>query len=169
MTQWKTINEFTAYEVSDDGQVRHRETKRIMSQWLQTTTSGYQRYVATFYDKSTKKHPKRKVHRLVAMAFVKNPKNKPDVDHIDNNSLNNIASNLRWVNKTQNMANMKKPSHNTSGYKGVSWKKDRKKWKAYCSLFGKQYHFGYFDDKEKAKEAVEKGRNELHKKYARHA
>ena len=45
---------------------------------------------------------------------------------------------------------------------------DKKKWKAYCTLFKKQYHFGYFDDKEKAREAVEKGRAELHGKYASH-
>lgn len=46
-----------------------------------------------------------KVHRLVAIAFIPNPENKPDIDHIDGNPLNNNASNLRWVTKSENMKN----------------------------------------------------------------
>ena len=42
------------------------------------------------------------IHRLVAIAFIPNPLNKPCVDHIDHNKLNNNVSNLRWVTIEEN-------------------------------------------------------------------
>ena len=42
------------------------------------------------------------VHRLVAKAFIPNPKNKPCVDHIDHNKSNNNVTNLRWVTYEEN-------------------------------------------------------------------
>lgn len=45
------------------------------------------------------------VHRVVAKAFIPNPENKPQIDHIDRNRSNNNASNLRWCTGSENMSN----------------------------------------------------------------
>jgi hypothetical protein len=67
------------------------------------------------------------------------------VDHKDTNGLNNLHSNLRIATHRENLRYREKPSHNTSGYKGVSFDKKRKRFEAYITdEFGK-IHLGYFD------------------------
>lgn len=45
------------------------------------------------------------VHRLIALTFLDNPKNKPTVDHIDRNPKNNNLSNLRWATYSEQNKN----------------------------------------------------------------
>jgi len=57
------------------------------------------------------------IHRLVAELFIPNPDNKPEVDHIDANKLNNHVNNLRWVTKSENMMNPITRLHNSESQK----------------------------------------------------
>ncbi len=52
------------------------------------------------------------VHRLVAKAFIENPKGYKIVNHIDENKLNNNASNLEWCTQSQNIRKSSKASKN---------------------------------------------------------
>lgn len=58
------------------------------------------------------------VHRLVACAFLPNPENKPVVDHIDTNPLNNKVDNLRWVTVQENCLNPLTREHNSTSKMG---------------------------------------------------
>ena len=69
-----------------------------------------------------------KAHRLI---FLYHHGYLPErIDHKDRNSLNNNIENLRPCNQSLNMANSSMKSTNTSGYKGVSFRSDTKKWQA---------------------------------------
>ncbi len=105
---WKNIAGFEDYMVSNTGKVKskarlsrqnHRLPERILSQHY--NSSGY-RYVDCVNDFG-RKHLL--VHRLVAKAFVNNPRNLNEVDHIDTNKDNNCADNLRWCTHSENHLN----------------------------------------------------------------
>ena len=68
-----------------------------------------------------------------------------EVDHIDGDGLNNTRQNLRLATHRQNSYNVAKKNRGKSKYKGVSWRADRKKWKATLT-FGKQIYLGLFDN-----------------------
>jgi len=69
-----------------------------------------------------------RVSRILGLLFVPNPENKPEVDHINNNSLDNRLVNLRWADSTEQKYNRGINRNNTSGVKGVGFCKERKKW-----------------------------------------
>lgn len=94
---WKDVEEYPdIYEVSTLGNVRNKITGRM--QGKHDNGHGYQN-VSLSRDG---KYKMRYVHRLVAIAFIDNPDNKPEVHHIDSDRSNNKLDNLQWVTTKEN-------------------------------------------------------------------
>jgi hypothetical protein len=86
------------------------------------------------------------VHRLIAMAFIKDFDPEKQVDHIDGNKKNNIPSNLREVSHAENLrAKRKKREGVSSQYRGVHWHRRNKKWQVLLSVDSKRKYIGSFD------------------------
>ena len=89
------------------------------------------------------------------------------LDHKNGNKLDNHPSNLRESDHSKNAQNSKTSTRNTSGVRGVSFNKLRKKWKVKVTLEGVDYHGGWFDKFEDAKSKAISMRKELHKENLR--
>lgn len=90
------------------------------------------------------------------------------IDHIDGVRTNNKIENLREATNAQNIMNSRIPKNNKSGYKGVCWKKDRKKWYATIIKDNKQFYLGSFLDIKAAVNKVQEARIALHGEFANH-
>ena len=149
--EFKIIKGFENYSISNLGNVKNNKTGLILQQSV--NTKGYK--------KVTLNNKTKEIHRLVGLAFIPNPENKKCVDHIDTNKTNNNMSNLRWATMGENSRNTPISIRNTSGIKGISWRKDRNKWRVEIMHEYKTYHLGYFTDKEEAVRVRQKKANEL--------
>lgn len=89
------------------------------------------------------------IHRLVWLYMTGKFPLKV-IDHIDRDKLNNRFSNLRDVSQSENVANTKLKSNNTSGIIGVRFYKPRGNWVATITVNKVRKHLGYFKDKEAA-------------------
>ena len=97
--KWKVMPLFEGrYKVSDIGNVMH--TKRNVLKSRFTDERGYLR--TGFYQNGKTKIMT--IHRCVALTFIPNPENKPEVNHKDGEKLNNHISNLEWVTTQENIA-----------------------------------------------------------------
>ena len=150
------INYENTYQISNFGRVRNKITGRILKPTEGKTDKYY--YVSLCKDG---KQTNTKIHRLVALYFIDNPDNKPYVDHIDNNKLNNLYTNLRWATHQENRRNVVMYKNNTSGVKGVVYDKIYNKWQARTRINGKSICFGCFENKEDAIQARLLGVNNI--------
>jgi len=101
------------------------------------------------------------LHRILTQA--------PDdviVDHMNRNPLDNSRQNLRLCSQNQNSKNRRISKNNTSGYKGVSFKKDCGLWYAHIGFNGKRIHLGYFKTALEAADAYDASAIRFHGSFA---
>jgi hypothetical protein len=111
--EWRAVEGFDGYEVSNFGQVRswrtrhwmghgrgsvcaHRRTPKLIKPSPMSTGR-----MAVSLSQGARRHTKR-VYELVAKAFIPNPENLPQVNHVDGDHQNDAVSNLEWVTREQN-------------------------------------------------------------------
>lgn len=122
--EWKLIEGFDGiYSVSNYGEVRNNKTGKLMK-----LRKNEKRYLRTNLTKNGNQKSVR-VHRLVAQAFIPNPENKPQVNHIDFNKENNCVNNLEWVTNKENtqysvcnriFSGQQKKRNNKTGERNIS-------------------------------------------------
>jgi hypothetical protein len=133
-----------------------------VNQWKWTALTSLHTFYA--YRWSSGPHTTRtyiSMHRLIM-----GQSDYPHVDHVDGNGLNNQRNNLRWATHKQNAANRRKSKKNTSGFKGVSWRKDSTKWEAGISLKGNYIYLGHHAAAIDAARAYDKAARDLFGEFA---
>ena len=125
---WKTIPNFEKdTEVSNLGNVRRIDSKtgKYIKRSIHKDKDGYLH--VCLKKLSNNRYTHQGIHRLVAMAFIPNPNNLPQINHKDENKQNNYTSNLEWCTPkyNQNYGNRNKKS--SESLKGRTLSEETKK------------------------------------------
>lgn len=100
------------YSITNDGKV----FSHISNKWLKLDR---RRQKKLHYSQIKLRSKTFRVHRLVAQAYIPNPLNLPEIDHINNNGEDNRVENLRWCTTIQNQQNRRRQKGGSSKYRGV--------------------------------------------------
>lgn len=99
-TDIKPIPNFDGYFASSDGKIFSNKSGKMKE--MKSFSTPTSKYLIIRLLKGEKR-PHCLVHRLVAMTFIPNPNNLPEVNHKDKNILNNKVQNLEWCTRKQNL------------------------------------------------------------------
>lgn len=105
------------------------------------------------------------MHRLIAQCAYGSLKHF-QIDHCDGNRLNNQRGNLRLATRSQNQANQARRQNNSSGYRGVSWRKGR--WEARIRYGKQRIMLGRYHHPEEAAHAYALAARWLNQDFAGH-
>lgn len=130
------------FQVDKDfiGEYRHYRWTLLNSGYVSTTN----------WDPALKRPVTQTVHRMVTGK----PPEGMVVDHINNNKLDNRLHNLRFITQQENTRRARRIG--TYGYRGVSWSKQKNKWRVRLVIDGKDKHVGFFEDIVVAAKAYDK-------------
>lgn len=159
--EWRPIEGYEGlYEVSNTGFVRRVSDLMVLKF---SDLKGYCRV-------RLRKDGKRKmylVHRLVAQAFIPNPLNLPQVNHIDENKKNNNIDNLEWCDQIYNnlygtrLERIRQTRLENGSYTGLTRQEYKKE---YMRKYRVNHPVGYHYDKEYYKEYYEKNKEKIREK-----
>jgi hypothetical protein len=156
---FKFIRGYETYMISDYGKVFSIKSHRFLKPIIDA--HGY--YVVNLYENGIIKTFK--IHRLIGIHFLENPENKKCIDHINGNTKDNTINNLRWCSYTENNYNAKIRKDNTTGIKGVSFKKSINKYQVRITINKKRKHIGCFKTLEEATIARKNVANKVFKEF----
>tara|TARA_R110000796_G_scaffold226267_1_gene342770 strand:+ start:113 stop:571 length:459 start_codon:yes stop_codon:yes gene_type:complete len=108
-----SIEGFEHYIIFEDGKIMNQYGKELKPC---KNKKGYIQLVLS----KNKKQKNFSLHRLLALTFIPNPDNLPEVDHIDRDRSNNDLENLHWVTSLENCQNKGEFKSNTSGIKNIA-------------------------------------------------
>ena len=133
--EWKKVPDYPGYQVSNQGRMMSPDGKLMVGKM----SRGYKQ-IACFI--STGKYKTYNLHRLIAELFIPNPNNLPQVDHINEDKLDNRVENLRWVTRSTNIR------HSVHSRKRVT-----SQWKRPIFMFSKEGHrYSFGSEKDAAHE-----------------
>lgn len=127
-------------------------------EWLNQYFWSFDRYAV----RGTNSRGKFYMHREVSKAKI-----NQEIDHINGNKLDNRKFNLRITNRNGNMQNRNLLKTNKSGYKGVSFENQTKKWKVQICIHSHNMNLGRFATKKKAAKVYDEAAKKYFGEFAR--
>lgn len=95
---WRNIQNFSIYEISNFGNLRNKQNGKLLGG---NNSQGLYKSVSIINNDG--KRVSKQIHVLVARSFLPNPYDKPIVNHLDGNKLNNYLNNLEWSTYSENV------------------------------------------------------------------